>query len=49
MMKRLYMAAIFVGIVACAFAAMVALQHVVSNIAKPDVLPETGRGAHDSN
>jgi hypothetical protein len=39
-MRRVYFGVVFVAILACSLAFMIAIQRVVSNIAKPDVLPE---------
>jgi hypothetical protein len=39
-MRRIYFSVVFVAILACSLASMIAIQRVVSNIAKPDVLPE---------
>jgi hypothetical protein len=49
-MRRIYLGVIFVAILAGSLASMIAIQRVVSTIAKPDVLPEgdTARSIHDS-
>jgi hypothetical protein len=38
-MRRVYMSLIFFAVLFGSFASMIALQHVVTNIAEPDVLP----------
>jgi hypothetical protein len=48
-MRRIYLGVIFVAVLAGSLASMIAIQRVVSNIAKPDVLPEsTEHSAHGS-
>jgi hypothetical protein len=49
-MRRIYFGVVFIAILACSLASMIAIQRVVSNIAKPDVLPEADgtRNARDS-
>ena len=48
-MRRIYFGVIFVAVLAGSLAAMIAIQRAVSNIVKPDVLPEgTVRSAYGS-
>ena len=48
-MRRIYSGLVFIAILAFSLASMIAIQRVVSNIAKPDVLPEgAAQSAHES-
>lgn len=50
-MRRIYLSMLFVAILAGSLASMIAIQHVVSTIARPDVLPsgDAARNASNSN
>jgi hypothetical protein len=48
-MRHIHYGLIFIAILAGSLASMIAVQRVVSNISKPDVLPEgTARSAYES-
>ena len=46
-MRRVYFGVVFVAVMACSLAFMIAIQRVVSNIAKPDVLREVVETRND--
>ena len=48
-MRRFYLALVFVAVVAGTLMGLIALQHVVSNIAKPDVISDDAPGKRNSN